>query len=290
MSERVERLILESKLLMPPSFIINCGDDRIKAFLEMVVGDINLWLPVTDFSLDNCPARWETILKFGTQLFSLLFMQATYTLQDFGYSDGGLSITLDRVTKINQNYTNVLEMYKLMVINAKKAQMLAVGGKGIGSPRYQSQIGQFLKIALSGCLFNNSILKLIDGYKKIDEFRGGELVLTHKGNYKKVLAVTENISDNIYHLFLNNDKILHITENHLVYVKANNDFKWIRAKDLNDQMYATLTKNNNTELIGIKKLVKDKYSGKVFNLEVEDDNSYVAEGIAVHNSFTWNSP
>ena len=147
-NEKIERLIKESKMLMPPSFVLNTGDERIRAFLEIVLGDINLWLPVTDYNLINVPARWETILKFGTQLFSLLFMQMTYTLQDFGYSDNGLSITLDRVTKIDQSYRNVLEMYKIMVLNAKKAEMLRVGGKGIGSPRYQSQIGQFLKIAL----------------------------------------------------------------------------------------------------------------------------------------------
>lgn len=148
MSERVERLILESKILMPPAFVMNCGDERINAFLEMVLGDINLWLPVTDYSLEDCPHRWEPILKWGTQMFSLLFMQATYTLQDFGWSDGGLSISLDRVPKIDQSYKNVLELYKTMVLNAKKAEMLRVSGKGLGSPRYQSQLGQFLKICM----------------------------------------------------------------------------------------------------------------------------------------------
>jgi intein/homing endonuclease len=40
------------------------------------------------------------------------------------------------------------------------------------------------------------------------------------------------------------------------------------------------------ELKRIKKIEKIKYVGKVFNLEVENDNSYMAENVAVHNCAT----
>ena len=43
------------------------------------------------------------------------------------------------------------------------------------------------------------------------------------------------------------------------------------------------TKMENTEYVTIDKLEKSMYSGKVYNLEVEEDESYCVEGIAVHN-------
>jgi hypothetical protein len=144
------RIVNQCKMLMPPSFIINSNDTRIAAFIDLVIGDFNMWPPMTGYDLSNLPAQYETIVKFGVEVFTLLFLQQTWTLQDFGWSDGGISLNLDRVTKIDTAYKNSLEMYKNIILNAKKYEIIAMGGRGIGSPRYQSQIGQFLKIALSG--------------------------------------------------------------------------------------------------------------------------------------------
>ena len=41
--------------------------------------------------------------------------------------------------------------------------------------------------------------------------------------------------------------------------------------------------NYSNEYVSIAKLEKEKYNGKVYNLEVEEDQSYCVEGIAVHN-------
>ncbi len=146
----IERLVKETKLIMPPNFIINVGDERIRAFMDMVIGDMNWWPPYTGYNIDNLPPSYEPILKYGTQMFAMMFMQQMYTLQDFDWTDAGLSLRLDRVGKIDQAYKNVLEFYKQMIQNAKKHEILEVGGRGLSTPRYQSQIGQFLKIALGG--------------------------------------------------------------------------------------------------------------------------------------------
>ena len=145
---KVERLIKGCKELMPAGFLVNVGDARIAAFIDLVIGDANLFPPLTNYTIDNLPLRMEPIVKFGTQIFSMLFLQQTYALQDFGWSDGGLSLTLDRVQKIDVPYKNSIEMYKNMVLNAKKYEIVSMGGKGLGTPRYQSQIGGFLKICL----------------------------------------------------------------------------------------------------------------------------------------------
>ena len=44
--------------------------------------------------------------------------------------------------------------------------------------------------------------------------------------------------------------------------------------------------DENYAYLPIRKIVEKKYSGSVYNLEVEDDNSYVAEFAAVHNCWT----
>jgi len=44
--------------------------------------------------------------------------------------------------------------------------------------------------------------------------------------------------------------------------------------------------DDNYVYIPIRKIEKRKYSGKVYNLEVDEDNSYVAEAAAVHNCWT----
>jgi len=150
MADRMEGLIRDTKIIMPPNFIINVGDARIGAFVDMVVQDINWWPPYTGYTVNSIPVSYDSIIKYGVQTFSLLFMQQMYTLQDFDWNDNGLSIRLDRVSKIDQSYKNVLDFYKTMVTNAKKHELMAIGGKGLGTPRYQSQIGQFLKIALGG--------------------------------------------------------------------------------------------------------------------------------------------
>lgn len=155
-NEKIQRLIVETKVIMPPSFIINVGDERIRAFMDMVLGDINLFLPVTGYTVADMPPQWEPMVKYGTQVFSMMFLQAQYSLQDFDWNDNGLSIRLDRVQKLEAGMKNILEFYKQMVLNAKKAEVLRVAGKGIGTPKYQSQIGQFLKISLGGSFTWNS--------------------------------------------------------------------------------------------------------------------------------------
>jgi hypothetical protein len=69
------------------------------------------------------------------------------------YNDNGLSLNVDQVGKISQSYANILNLYRQMIMGFKKGQIFAVGATGISTPRYQSQIGQFLKISL-GSAFN----------------------------------------------------------------------------------------------------------------------------------------
>jgi hypothetical protein len=146
---RQQMIVTKSRELMPEAFSANVQDEKILAFVEVVLADINVWSPLTGYSTEDAPDVLLPILYFGVIVFSeLLYFQAQATLQDFDYNDNGLTVNVQQVPRIDINYKNLLAMYRTMVENFKKSEMFKVGGKGVGTPRYQSQIGQFLKIAL----------------------------------------------------------------------------------------------------------------------------------------------
>lgn len=147
-------IIAKSRQLMPDNFSLNTSDEKILAYSEVVLSDLNFFPPLTGYTTANIPDNLLPVLYFGISLFTELFLQMRATLEDFDYNDNGLSVRVDQVSKIDQSYRNVLELYRNMITNFKKTQVLSLGGqgglggRGLGSPRFQSQIGQFLKIAL----------------------------------------------------------------------------------------------------------------------------------------------
>lgn len=147
-SPRQQLIIDKARELMPYDFSNNIKDEVILAYVDVILMDINVWPPLTGFTIDSVPDNVLPLLYFGVQIFSAIFMQMRATLEDFTYNDNGLSVQVDQVGKIDPVYKNLLEMYRLQITNFKKTQIFAVGGKGLGTPRYQSQIGQFLKMAL----------------------------------------------------------------------------------------------------------------------------------------------
>lgn len=151
-----QNIINKSRTLMPDTFSANVDDYKILAYAEVVLSDMNLFPPVTGYTTENVPDSMLPVLYFGITVFTELFLQARATLQDFDYNDNGLSLRVDQVGKIQQSITNLLDMYKTMILNHKKSLIISMGGAGLGTPRYQSQIGQFLRIALGSSFTWNS--------------------------------------------------------------------------------------------------------------------------------------
>jgi len=88
-----------------------------------------------------------------------------------------------------------------------------------------------------GCLFGNSHrYKVLTkrGYKSLKDVKIGDLVLTHTGNWRKVIAKpVKPIIKKIprYTIKTNNNSVT-VTDNHLIYCKRNNKWIWIKAMDL----------------------------------------------------------
>lgn len=153
-----QMVITKSRQLMPEIFSRNTTDQKILAYANLVLADINLFPPFTTFTINDIAGNptLAEILYFGITVTSELFLQARATLEDFQYNDNGLSLNVDQVGKIAQSYANLLEFYRNMILYYKKTQIFAVGAVGLGTPRYQSQIGQFLKISLGSAFSWNT--------------------------------------------------------------------------------------------------------------------------------------
>lgn len=153
---RQQLVIQKSRDLMPENFSVNTPDIKILAYAEVIMADINFFPPLTGHTVETVPEPVLPILFFGISLFSDLFFQMRATLEDFEYNDNGLYVRVDQVSKIETSYKNLLEQYRFLITNYKKTEIFKVGPKGLGTPRFQSQIGQFLKIALGSAFSWNS--------------------------------------------------------------------------------------------------------------------------------------
>ena len=141
---------------MSPPFIAHVTDDQILGYIDLVIGDFNLFPPLTGYNSETLKTNYIPIVVFGCQFFSLLFLQMNAVIQDFNYNDNGLTVQVDQTSKVDQSLKNVAEVYKNMVENGKRSEIWNVGPKGIGTPKFHISMGQFLKISLGDSFLWNS--------------------------------------------------------------------------------------------------------------------------------------
>ena len=143
---RTSDMLDTAKEYLPENFVCKTDDGKLTAYLNLTLNDINACTPYTAYTLETCPVIWPNIISFGSTLFATMFLAANYTLKDFTYNDNGLSLTTDRQTRIVNQYNLQLGAYEKMKWNLKKAEAFKNGPAALGAPRYQSQVGQFMKI------------------------------------------------------------------------------------------------------------------------------------------------
>ena len=99
-----------------------------------------------------------------------------------------------------------------------------------GNIRYAADVG------CDDCLLPNTLIKTIDGYKKIKDIKLGELVLTHLGNYKPVTNIcVRDFDGDMYNLKFRGQIGLDITYNHPIY-EPKNDTSMINRKNYNNYL------------------------------------------------------
>ena len=159
-----------------------------------------------------------------------------------------------------------------------------------------------------GCFAPETQITLADySYKSISNVSPGDKILTHKKNIAEVLKTYSRYANNVIQINVQSIGTIELTTNHPVYCIPLEQLKvsmlqistispiFKRAEDLEigDLVLAPITPQDNQvsgmyyegyQCLAIEKVGKVQYTGTVYNLTAEPDNTYVAGGIAVHNS------
>lgn len=155
---------------------------------------------------------------------------------------------LGDVTKIR--YENGILFYE--DLNTKEAKQIDVGKID-------------LLIGGSPCFTSDALVLTLNGYKNIDKIKIGDIVLTHTGNWKKVINVGSK-SSKITKVSLVTGIEINTTSNHPFYTKRdlNESPIWTEAKDLNPEIYNSFvvqqeSVNNSFKTILSKSLQEQRY-------------------------------
>jgi intein/homing endonuclease len=140
----------------------------------------------------------------------------------------------------------------------------------------------------------DSLVTMKDGsVKKIQDVEVGDFVLTHTGNFCKVVRVNSRDWDGEYSEIYNNHNSLklQLTGEHPVYYKDQDHlgegFGWVETKNLKENGFISVFGNKTNTVAKIIKIEKKNYRGLVYDLSVEKDHSYVLNDVVVHNCFPY---
>lgn len=171
-----------------------------------------------------------------------------------------------------------------------------------GFKRLQEAGANGIRIGIaSGCWTGDMEVETMTGIKKMKDIKVGDIVLTHKNNWKKVIATkVEQREDQLIRI----NNYFESTLNHEYFVIGEQRYKnkitidnylnygeWVSAEELltriteyNMDYKLVEISNNEIKLIDICSMQKFNYDGPVYDLTVQDDHSYNIKRIAVHNS------
>lgn len=154
------------------------------------------------------------------------------------------------------------------------------------------------------CFVAGTLVQCEDGSKPIELVKIGDLVLTHMNRYRKVTSLMQRYAP-VITLLGDCDLELTTTHEHPFYASAglvsdeSIDPKWVHAKNMLGKYWCSPLKDGcplapalsgdnafhmGNFAFGVVEEIQDE--GKfdtVFNISVEEDESYTADGIVVHN-------
>jgi hypothetical protein len=150
-----QKLVFKLTAVTPAGFLAPtppgmARDIRLLGLIGLALSDINNAPPREGWTIDSFPQNQYDFLVFATQIWILLMAQMQYSLADVSYTENGYSINLDRTTKIGSAFANFKLMYDAQLTNYKNNILMANGGMGLATPRYQSNLSRFISILGNG--------------------------------------------------------------------------------------------------------------------------------------------
>lgn len=164
-------------------------------------------------------------------------------------------------------------VYNIRISNVEFAKYLQRFGKGAKNKELTSDIFNLPKKELKGFL---------DGYMSSDGcFTQGNFKASSISN-KLIYGIAQceaKVYGRPYSIYLNKRKKQTIIEGRLVNQNDGYEVKWKPENKKQDKAFY----EDGYIWCPINKIETVDYQGRVYNMEVEDDNSYTANGIIVHN-------
>lgn len=137
------------------------------------------------------------------------------------------------------------------------------------------------------CFKPDTLITTARGQIPIVDVRRGDVVLTHANRMRKVLdtIVHHHIGDMVRIKSYGNGKDLVCTPNHpvRVYNKSTQSYEWRPAEVLQKGDRIICFHRSARMHSAIREVSREHYDGLVYNLSVQYDESYVADGRVVHN-------
>ncbi len=87
----------------------------IKVSLNNALQAVNMISPITSYSISTMPLYYEPVVKLGALIFVYFSTYLQIAIKDFTYGEGGISLNVDRGSKINTAIQNVLKVYNDML-------------------------------------------------------------------------------------------------------------------------------------------------------------------------------
>jgi len=131
LTPREQRLINMLKGWITPWMSSCITDDDLRAGLVLGINAINIYPPITTFTMNNCPAEIEPLWITGSAIFTLMYRYLGVAFTDLSYTDNGLTLTVDRGGKVKQATDTALAYYNQLLSMAKLEY--AYGGTGVGT-------------------------------------------------------------------------------------------------------------------------------------------------------------
>lgn len=150
------------------------------------------------------------------------------------------------------------------------------------------------------CFVAGTLITTDTGFKHIEDVRAGDMVLTHMNRYKKVLRTMKHKGQGIYSIRTRSSQLTQATGNHRFFVlSGRNDFpEWKAVQEFDGSEWIQLPQRPEKRIVckpgqswtngdiwePIDYMSCDlEREETVYNMEVEDDNSYTANYLGVHN-------
>jgi len=153
-------------------------------------------------------------------------------------------------------------------------------------------LNEEIHIAVMGCVPEGQRVVTAAGLTPIEHIDEGAEVLTHEGEYRKVLWVTSHAFEGeLVEVQPAGADAFRVTSNHPVLAapRAGIAAEWVRAEDLHEGWvlsYPVQTENVERapiEAAVITNVGRLPYRGHVYNLEVDGIHSYAVPGASLHN-------